>query len=136
MAAKILLAIDGSPFSDAAVNSIISTMNAASVEVLVLQVADVRAVRTPPSWSKPTGPMTDARRSVAKAAQNLRAAGFTVTTQIAEGEVRSTIVDVAAQESADLIVLGSHGRTGLRRFALGSVARYAHCSVTIIRPSS
>jgi nucleotide-binding universal stress UspA family protein len=134
---RVLLAVDGSAFSEAAVSSVVSTMRPAAVEILVLQVADVRAIRTPPSWSEPTSPLNDAKESVARAAQTLRAAGFTVTTRIAEGEVRSTILDVAAQEHADLIVLGSHGRTGLRRFALGSVAetvvRHAHCSVTIVR---
>jgi nucleotide-binding universal stress UspA family protein len=134
---KILLPVDGSAFSDAAVSSVVSTIRPAEVEILVLQVADVRAMRTPPSWSKASNPFADAKQSVARAAETLRAAGFAVTTRIVEGEVRSAILDVAAQEHADLIVLGSHGRTGLSRFALGSVAesvvRHAHCSVTVVR---
>lgn len=134
---KILLAVDGSAFSDAAVRSVASTIRPAGVEILVLQVADVRAIRTPPSWTEPAHPLTDAKQSVARAADALRAAGFTVTARVAEGEVRSTILDIADQEHADWIVLGSHGRTGLRRFALGSVAesvvRHANCSVTVVR---
>ena len=49
----------------------------------------------------------------------------------------SEIVNVAEEESADLIVLGSHGRSGLSRFFLGStserVVRHAPCPVLVIR---
>ncbi len=50
----------------------------------------------------------------------LGAVGFRVTTTVANGDARSTILDDAAQWHADLIVLGSHGRKGLGRFLFGS----------------
>jgi nucleotide-binding universal stress UspA family protein len=66
--------------------------------------------------------------------------GFTVTTAIEEGDPRFAIVDYAAQWKADLLVLGSHGRKGLGRLLIGSVAEYvarnAHCSVLIVREIS
>ena len=47
------------------------------------------------------------------------------------------LVDYAADARADLIVVTSHGRTGLARFALGSVAervvRHASCGVLVLR---
>ncbi len=47
------------------------------------------------------------------------------------------ILDVANEWHADMIILGSHGRSGLGRFLLGSVSdgvvRHAHCSVEVIR---
>jgi nucleotide-binding universal stress UspA family protein len=50
---------------------------------------------------------------------------------------RSVIVDEARKWSADLIVLGSHGHTGMKRLLLGSVASsvvsHAPCSVEIVR---
>ena len=54
------------------------------------------------------------------------------------GDVREAIVVLAAKRHADLIVLGSHGSRGVRRFLLGSVsenvARHATCSVLIVKP--
>jgi len=59
-------------------------------------------------------------------------------TAVASGDVREKIVEYAAEWGADLIVLGSHGRSGASRFLLGSVtewiARHAPCSVKIVRP--
>jgi universal stress protein A len=61
----------------------------------------------------------------------------TVRYQLREGDTRDGIVDLAKVSGADLIVLGSHGRRGLRRFLLGSVAestvRHAPCSVLVAR---
>jgi len=59
---------------------------------------------------------------VKRVAARLHAAGFTVSTDVQpEGDPRSAILDAAEQWPADLIVMGSHGRSGLDRFLLGSV---------------
>ena len=54
-----------------------------------------------------------------------------------EGNPAAAIVRMADDQRAELVVLASHGRTGLARLALGSVAeevlRYAHCSVLVVR---
>ena len=51
--------------------------------------------------------------------------------------IGDAIVDVAREEKVDLIVMGTHGKTGLRRLLLGSVAenviRYAECPVLVVR---
>lgn len=56
-----------------------------------------------------------------------------------DGNAYAAIVALAEERQADLIVVGSHGATGLPRVLLGSVAdkviRYAHCPVLIARPS-
>jgi nucleotide-binding universal stress UspA family protein len=53
------------------------------------------------------------------------------------GDPSSRIIDYAQEINADLIVIPSHGRTGLSRFFLGSVAervvRFAHCPVMVLR---
>lgn len=53
------------------------------------------------------------------------------------GDPAGAVVSVAEQEEADLIVLGSHGRTGLSRLLMGSVAeaivRKAHCPVLVYK---
>jgi nucleotide-binding universal stress UspA family protein len=63
--------------------------------------------------------------------------GTTLRYQLREGDTREGLIDLARASSADLIVTGGHGRRGLRRFLLGSVAestvRHAPCSVMVAR---
>jgi nucleotide-binding universal stress UspA family protein len=67
----------------------------------------------------------------------LEAAHLSVTTRVERGDARSTIVETAASEHCDLVVIGSHGRTGFRKLLLGSVAAYvvAHsaCDVLVVK---
>ena len=75
-----------------------------------------------------------------RVAPGIRDAGFSVRTAMEEGDARFVIVDHAVQWKADLIMLGSHGKTDLERLLLGSVSEYvlrhAHCSVMIVRDKS
>ena len=52
----------------------------------------------------------------------LALAGLTAKSFIEVGDARDTILDHAARLNADLIVMGTHGRTGLSRFLIGSIA--------------
>lgn len=60
-----------------------------------------------------------------------------ISTHVAEGHAAMTIVDTAEEEGADLIVIASHGRTGIERIMLGSVTarvvRRAGCPVCVVR---
>lgn len=62
---------------------------------------------------------------------------FTWHTRLEEGDPASRIVDVAEEEAIDLIVMSTHGYSGVTRWVLGSVAekvlRYAPCPVLIVR---
>ncbi|HYN84720.1 MAG TPA: universal stress protein [Pyrinomonadaceae bacterium] len=64
--------------------------------------------------------------------------GLEVEEVIAHGEAASEIVRVARERGADLIVISSHGRTGLGRILFGSTAesvvRHAHCPVLVVKP--
>jgi nucleotide-binding universal stress UspA family protein len=64
-------------------------------------------------------------------------AGFTVEKHAREGDPAHTILDVASENDAELIAVGAHGNTGLKRFALGSVAsklsHHASTSLLIVR---
>lgn len=61
-----------------------------------------------------------------------------MTTRFAHGEASNTVLSVAEDEHFDLIVMGTHGRTGLSHMLMGSVAekvvRRAPCPVLTIRP--
>lgn len=73
------------------------------------------------------------------AVARLDAAGRRATGTVREGDPAGVILATAESEAADMIVVGTHGRTGLDRLMLGSVARavlmHAHTSVLIARPS-
>lgn len=78
-----------------------------------------------------------AESDVAEARKILEAQGFAVKTLTVMGEAASAILTLAESMKPDLIVVGSHGRTGIQRFLLGSVSerivRYAPCSVLVIK---
>lgn len=133
---KIVVAIDASRFSEAAVKTLAARGSARDTEVLVLHVVqptECLGYSIPESKQK----RRKAEELVGRAKKILCAAGFRVNTEVLVGEPSTTIVGLAQEWDADLIVVGSHGRTGLRRFFLGSVSdavvRRARCSVEIVR---
>ncbi len=77
---------------------------------------------------------------VAPTVGQLRAAGLTTEIEVRRGDPAHEIVRAATDWAADLIVMGTRGRTGLERLLLGSVARkvlqHAPCSVLIAHPQT
>jgi nucleotide-binding universal stress UspA family protein len=147
---KILVAVDGSQFSEAAAQALVSQTRMQDAEVLVLEVVEPLIFSAPPQMAPGYAPEMAARQeeqlkaaqqTVNATADTLRRAGFKrVDTRTVEAETRSGILSVAEDWKADLIVLGSHGRRGLQRFFLGSVAegvaRHAKSSVLIVRKAA
>ncbi|MEX2571100.1 MAG: universal stress protein [Gemmatimonadota bacterium] len=66
----------------------------------------------------------------------IRAAGTAIDARVREGDADEAIIEEAAEWPADLLILGTHGRTGASRFLIGSVAeavlRSAPCNVLLI----
>ncbi len=69
-----------------------------------------------------------------KAAERLRTTGATVSYVAAIGHVATEIIEAASREGADLIVMGTHGRTGLAHVVLGSVTEKVvrHSAVPVL----
>ncbi len=67
----------------------------------------------------------------------LRSAGLRVESGVLQGDPREMLIEEARRERADLVVVGSHGRTGLDRLLMGSVASHvvthAPCSVLVVK---
>lgn len=73
----------------------------------------------------------NARSVLEETAARLRAAGTDIKTAVADGNASDAILQFAKEHGGDLIVMGSHGRSGLRRLFLGSVAETVVRSATI-----
>ncbi len=149
---RILLAVDDSNCSEAAITAVLNQAHRSNLEVLVLHIVDSCQL-TPLSLMFGQGPSMGqslnslrkqwherANALVTQTAERLAAAGIKAGTQVREGEPKTLIVEEASQWHADMIVLGSHGLQGAKRFLLGSVsntvARHAPCSTWIVRPGS
>jgi nucleotide-binding universal stress UspA family protein len=150
---RILLAIDGSSASDVALEAVKNRPWPPGTKVRVLSVAEP-VYPPPPSpaglmFGEPA-PQTgtgvidvnqrlfeDARALAERAAAALRNALPDAEGFVEQGDPRDVIVSQAGEWHADLIVLGSHGRKGIKRWVLGSVAevvvRHAPCSVEVVR---
>ncbi len=138
---KILIGIDDSKVSGDVLRAIVTQFRTEHTEIRVLHVLQPFAP-APPQMAPGYAPELEeqkkpARELVERIAKELRSAGFKVDTAVEVGDIRERIIDSAAEWGADLIVVGSHGERGIRRFLLGSVAefvaRHAKCSVEIVR---
>ena len=109
----------------------------------VVPDSDFRAAATEAAPGIPSSEELEAqlRGEVRQAGQTelerLAADGVSATFLNVEGPPASEIVRVAREQKADLIIMGTHGRTGLQHELLGSVAertvRLAPCSVLVVR---
>ena len=148
---KILLAVDDSPGSEAALRAVLRRASEPAAEVKILHViqppsASVRfavaaAGQVAGYPASLTPELEDASKRaqelVGNAARQLQRAGFKAAGTVEYGDPKSVIIDAATEWNADLIVVGAHGYRGVERFLMGSVseavARHAACSVEIVR---
>lgn len=147
---KILLATDGSEFSDRAARSIAERPWPEGTEIGVLSVVELvmgsaQALFEPPYVdSEQLEPLREtamkrAQDAVASAVEILSKTFPKVSESISVllSGPKNVIINGADQARADLIVVGSHGHHGIERFLLGSVsegvALHAKCSVEVIR---
>ena len=91
----------------------------------------------PPDLQWAINPREDVDATLREAIAAAREAGLEAVPYAREGDPADAILDVAEEQRAQLIVVGSKGMTGARRFLLGSVpnrvSHHAPCSVLIIR---
>lgn len=142
---KVLTTTDGSPYSLEALRRLGTLIPREGTEVVLVAAypnpgGGGFGMMGPPyvDYAQLGVQMHDEAKGFAEeGARILSEQGFKVEPKVAEGDPASVILDAAEQLKVDLIVVGSHGRTGLARFFLGSVssrvASHAPCSVLIIK---
>ena len=142
---KVLIAVDGSECSLKGVDFILRRRWHEEDEFRVVTVMEAIPVEfglghLPEAEMSYDKEMKKECESIAESAKtklikNLK--GQMIDTKIYNGYVAEEIVKAAQDFNADLIVIGSHGRTGFKRFILGSVAeevlKKAPCTVEIVR---
>ena len=125
----ILLATDGSPYSEAAALVAGHLAKQAGLPISVVSVV---------TSSHSEERRKAAEQAVATKVERLKGLGLQVEGRVVEGRPDEAIVKAAEDTGADLIVVGSHGRTGLKRILLGSVAERvignANCPVLVVKP--
>ena len=145
---KILLAVDGSVCSDAAVEAFTRRPWPPESEVKVITAAEVPVPVGMEPWAVSANYFAELDKSVRQAAQavidrallklkTIADKTLKVTSEIIQGPPRQVIVDEAEEWGADLIVMGSRGLGAWNRLLLGSVSsaviHHAKCSVEIVR---
>lgn len=145
---RLVVGVDGTPDSEAAVNEIASRSWPAGSSVKVLSAVGPLGVFTDPVFAYDIVQSSDLQGGAARewermervaddAGRKLRDAGLLVDTVVREGAPVPLLLDGAEELGADCIFLGARGHRFMERFLLGSVsaavAARAGCSVEVIR---
>jgi len=122
---KILIVTDGSRYSESAAREAISISRRCGSDLIALSVA-TKNMNLP-----------SAKESVDKVIQAAEKEGMKVEGLTLQGTPYEVIVNTAATKKADMVVIGSHGRTGLERLLMGSVTErvigHAGCAVLVVK---
>jgi len=142
MAKTVLVAVDGSQPSHEALDHAFEEHPDA--DIVALTVVDPAEAGYSVEGAAPDFPQEwrdtaeqEAEEVLADAEQRAERAGLTITTASTVGRPANAIVEYAEEQDIDHIVIGSHGRSGMSRILLGSVAetvmRRSSVPVTVVR---
>lgn len=133
----ILVGTDGSGTAAGAVAHAVDLAKATGAELIVLSAYEAPKEGNPPFASAPAHPSVDIAKGLLEDVEKRYAGETSLRTVARPGNPADVIVDVAEEESVDLIVVGNKGMTGAKRFILGSVpnavSHHAPCHVLIVK---
>jgi nucleotide-binding universal stress UspA family protein len=142
---NVMIAVDGSPHSDAAVEFVrkmtlpqgsrVTVVSSVALPTFSYVGSYVPADLQVETW---LGEITKAHEDVvSRDVTALHAAGVHVESRVLQGDPRDTLVEEARRLGANLLVVGSHGRTGFDKLVMGSVSSHvmahAPCSVLLVK---
>jgi nucleotide-binding universal stress UspA family protein len=136
---KILIATDGSKYSQGAAREGLELARFHGAKVFALYVIDTRALNVATGMPVPGSLYTVLENEGKRAVDQVKqmAPGADVETFVLAGYPGSTIVEFAQDNGIDLIVMGTLGKSGIEALLLGSVAdrviRHAPCPVLVVK---
>ena len=152
MLKKVLVPLDGSPLAECTLSHVKNLFKDGSVgEVTLLNVVKVDLPWIAMGYEQRTKPIdinaireplfTASRKYLADVESRLGSEGIKVKTESLEGNrPADTITEYAQKKGMDMIIIATHGYTGLKKLMLGSVAfgvlHQSHIPVFLIRPES
>jgi len=147
---QVLLATDGSKYSDAATRFLLDLPLSRQSKVFVVTAlqSHAAALMKMPTLDLETNQQLlaelqaaeerEARKITTRSQEQLQGKGYKTASMVMRGGAGECILKAAKENDTDIIALGSRGLTGIESFLLGGVcervARYAQCSVLIVRP--
>ncbi|MHB8147989.1 MAG: universal stress protein [Vulcanimicrobiaceae bacterium] len=144
MFTTIVVAVDASDASRAALALAIQLAKEGKARLVAVTVVDLSSLLALSGYESPypvdaiQSMRDEGQASLDTAVSACQKEGVKVTTAVGEGDPCDEILRVAKEQHADLICLGTHGRKGLARLFLGSVAegvlRRAEAPVLVTRP--
>lgn len=131
---KILLPTDGSKMMAEVLESAINLANKYNSELHTLYVVDTRYADLVTGESGLEVFKEEAEKAVTEIEDKAKKNGIEVVKEISEGVPSSEIIDYADENKIDLIIMGTHGKTGISDYLLGSVAEKVlrHSKVPIL----
>ena len=141
MSGTIVVGTDGSDTAKRAVNEAVELAKALGAEIRLVSAYEpfrAKIVGAPQGEAQAWAPLPDTvvNATLEQAAARVRRRGVKVETHAVEKDPADALLEVAAEVGASMIVVGSKGMHGAKRFALGSVpnkvSHHARCSVLIV----
>ena len=142
---RVLVPLDGSELSECILEHVKAIATGCSVpEVILLRVAEPiqHVYEMGEDWRRDTEKKTEAAATeyLSQVAANLKQEGIATETTVVQGQVAEEILDYVKSNHVDLVIMSTHGRSGVSRWFLGSVAervvRHSVAPVLVASPSA
>jgi nucleotide-binding universal stress UspA family protein len=136
----IMLATDLLASSREATDRAIDLASRLDARLVIVNVLEKRRLAGSGSHERVDQARTEREAHLVNVVRDARAAGVNAEFLVWQGDPGGSIAAAAEAEGADLVVVGTRGRSGAGRMLLGSVSdhvvRHASCPVLVVRPSS
>jgi nucleotide-binding universal stress UspA family protein len=119
---RILVPLDGSALAEAVLPHVEELAKSSAAELVLLGVAFAHIFPGADPIEAQVAAVQEAENYVANLAKTLQEKGIRAEAKVRYGDPAEEILDHAARDHIDLIAMATHGRTGLKRVVLGSVA--------------
>jgi nucleotide-binding universal stress UspA family protein len=146
MYTKILVPLDSSELSECSLEHVKEVAAPGTSEVVLLRVLEPITANDAAAWSQAGYTIPDvqaqnrvnAEKYLSQAAKKLSDHGISTKVEVIDGRAAESILDYAEKQKIELIVISTHGRSGISRWTFGSVAdrvvRHSPIPVLVIAP--